>query len=132
MNNRFVRITLNLINLLISLNGLGLIALGILLILVYMRDYFYISGFIYSLSVGYIVFGVSMFSLAIVGSVSVIKKHFVLEGISRALGFFLIQDSFHLNLSEFGVFLEKFLWKINFKSIDFFRIIRYLRQKVAI
>lgn len=80
MNDKFVCVTLNVITLLLSLNGLGLIAMGILLILVYLGDYFYLSAFLYSLSIGYTLFGAVLIALAVTGSVAVIRKHFVLEG----------------------------------------------------
>ena len=80
MNNKFVCVTHNVINLLLSLNGLSLIGMGILLILVYLGDYFFISSLIYSLAVGYTLFGVLLIALAVTGTVAVLRKQFVLEG----------------------------------------------------
>lgn len=112
MNNKFVCVNLNVINLLLSLNGLALIIMGLLVLLVYMRDYFYVSGFIYTLTAAYILFGTVLIILAVTGSVSVFSRNFVLLGfyifsLIVLLGIIIIATVVTVTFDQRGLFYSR-------------------------
>lgn len=80
-NNIFIKISLELISFIIWLTGCVLITLGIILLKIFMIDYFFIKNFIYLLSIINILIGCILFVCGILAIYYVIRKNFIIGGI---------------------------------------------------
>jgi hypothetical protein len=80
MSSDYLRWTLYFANMLLNVSGQILISVGCIFLLVYQRDYFFVPTLLTSVSLFFILIGITIFCLSIVGLVWVYKKNFILEG----------------------------------------------------
>jgi hypothetical protein len=80
MSSEYIRWTLYFTNMILNIGGQILISVGCIFLLIYQHDYFFVPGLLNAVSLLFIMIGIIMFCLSIVGLVWVYKKNFILEG----------------------------------------------------
>lgn len=117
--NKYVKYTVNVVNLLIGLNGLVLVATGLFILFYYIKDTYNTYYYIFSIGVVLVSLGGLLLILSIVGSVSVMNKYYIFIGgyyftlivllvvvISGAIVFFVfdrynyLENDLHSNLNR--------------------------------
>lgn len=120
-NNGFIKISLELISFIIWLTGCVLITLGMILLKIFMVDYFFIKNVIYLLSVLNILIGCVLFVCGILALFYAVRKNFLIGGIVfyililtalsiiilTVIGFVLYQNGFIEQYSNANL-MEKF------------------------
>lgn len=80
-NNKFIKISLELISFIVWLTGVVLITLGVILLQLFMVDYFFIKSFIYFISILNILIGCILFICGVLTFYYALRKHFLIGGI---------------------------------------------------
>jgi hypothetical protein len=80
MKDVFVKVTLNIVNLLVGLNGLVLIALSFVIIFFYIKDVYFTLAFLYAVTYGFLFLGIVLFALSLIGFMSILIKNYIMEG----------------------------------------------------